>query len=106
MHYQLRNQLKVMFTNEAIYKLYDCPIFTKKIAIEYVIYKPTKRRYDVMNIVAIVDKFFQDALVKAGKIEDDDYTTVPHVVGKHGGIDKDNSRVDIIIKEIANEMEE
>lgn len=100
MHFQLRNTIKKLFTEIVGAFILSCPIFHNPIQITYVIYKPTKRRYDVMNVVAIIDKFFQDTLVEHGKITDDSYLIVPRVVGVHGGIDKNNPRVDVIIDEI------
>lgn len=100
LHYQQRNQVKKLFTVKAVQELWNCPKFTKQIKITYTVYKPTRRRYDVMNVVAVVDKFFQDALVTAKKIDDDNYTVVPYVIGKHGGVSKDNPRVVIEIEEI------
>lgn len=100
LHYQKRNQVKKLFTVKAIQQLWDCPKFINQIKITYTVYKPTRRNYDVMNVVAVVDKFFQDSLVTAERIEDDNYKIVPHVVGIHGGIEKDNPRVDVLIEEI------
>lgn len=99
-HYQQRNQVKKLFTQLTIQKLWDCPNFENPVKITYTVYKPTTRRYDVMNVVAVVDKFFQDALVEANKLVDDNYTVVPIVVGVHGGIEKDNPRVDVTIEEL------
>ena len=100
MHFQVRNQVKRLFTEQVLTQLYDCPKFENQIKITYTVYKPSRRRYDVMNVVAIIDKFFQDALVVHGKIEDDDYKVVPMVTGIHGGIDKENARVDVLIEEV------
>lgn len=63
-------------------------------------FKTNKRRYDVMNVVSIVDKFLQDSLVQAEKIEDDNYTVVPSITGIHGGIEKDRGRIEVSIKEM------
>lgn len=100
MHFQLRNSVKKLFAEIVGALILSCPVFHKPIQITYVIYKPTKRRYDVMNVVAIIDKFFQDTLVEHGKITDDSYLIVPKVIGVHGGVDKYNPRVDVIIEEI------
>jgi len=100
LHYQQRNQVKKLFTIKAVQQLWDCPKFDKQIKITYTVYKSTRRRYDVMNVVAVVDKFFQDALVEAKKIPDDNYTIVPDVRGIHGDIDKHKPRVDVMIEEI------
>lgn len=100
MFHHTRNTVKKLFTEIVGALIISCPLFHKPIQITYTIYKPTKRRYDVMNVVAIIDKFFQDTLVEHGKIPDDSYLFVPRVVGVHGGIDKENPRVDVVIEYI------
>ena len=47
-----------------------------RIKISYHVQKTTRARYDVMNFVAVIDKFFCDWLVNEGMIEDDDYSRV------------------------------
>ena len=99
MHHQQRNQVKKRYDMECRKALQECPLF-KKCRITYTVFKPTKRRYDVMNVVAVVDKFLQDTLVGMGRLPDDNYDIVPEVVGKHGGIDKQNPRVEVTIEEL------
>jgi len=104
LHFQQRNQIKKLFMNIVKKNLESCPKFTGKVYITYTVYKPSKRRYDVMNVVSIVDKFFQDTLVEEGKLQDDNYTIVPVITGIHGGISKSNPRVEVTIEEISEEV--
>jgi len=53
-----------------------------------------------MNVGAVVDKFFCDALVTAGKIKDDDYKYLPVFGFKFGGIDKKRPRCEIMLRGI------
>jgi len=99
MHHQVRNQVKKIFTEACLLMLLGKPKM-KRCRITYTIYKPTRRRYDVMNVASVVDKFFQDALVESGVLEDDNYVIVPEVVGRHGGIDKNNPRVEVLVEEL------
>lgn len=71
-----------------------------KIEIHYKLFPRTKRLCDVNNVCSAVDKFFSDALVELGKLQDDNYLFLPRVVSEFGGVDKDNPRVEITIKEI------
>lgn len=74
---------------------YETPV-----KITYTFFFKDKRRRDVNNIGAVTAKFFEDALVDAGKIEDDDYTHIPESTFRFGGIDKENPRADIFIERI------
>ena len=60
----------------------------------------SNHKTDVMNWVSVVDKFFQDVLVKANKLPDDNYKYVPEIISKFGGIDKQNPRMEIVIEPI------
>lgn len=47
-----------------------------KVKLHYEIHPKSKGRLDTMNVGSVVDKFFSDALVECGVIEDDDYNNV------------------------------
>jgi hypothetical protein len=97
-HYQLLNKMKVTFSNEISEKLRDVPHFDS-LDLTYTLYPGTKRLCDVANVCSVVDKFFCDALTTAGKIEDDNYTVLKNVSYRFGGIDRDNPRVTVELKE-------
>lgn len=71
----------------------------RKLKLEYVLYAGSRHKQDLMNICSITDKFFCDCLVIDRKIKDDDYTIIPEIKFRFGGIDKNNPRVDIFLKE-------
>lgn len=75
------------------------PVFTR-IEIIYTLYPKTKRKCDVANVLSVVDKYFSDALVEFGRIEDDNYDFIPKVVYEMGEVDKEWPRATITIKEI------
>jgi hypothetical protein len=50
-----------------------------------------------MNIISVVDKYFQDALVERNCIEADDTSVVTEIHGVYSGIDKENPRVEAIL---------
>ncbi len=53
-----------------------------------------------MNVIAVIDKFFQDALTESLCITSDDTDTVVKVICEYGGVDRDNPRIEAIIKGI------
>ncbi len=95
-HFQVLNKAKVVYKNEISNQINKLPNFTK-VYLECVVYPATKRLSDIDNVGSIHLKFFQDALVEAGKIPDDNYLYIPIVLTKIGKIDKHNPRVEIII---------
>lgn len=77
LHYQVNNKAKINFRNKL---MFDYPelleIKANRINITYHIIRNTDQRFDTMNIISIVDKFFLDALVEIGCIPDDTYKYV------------------------------
>lgn len=74
--------------------------FENPVKFTYKYYPKTKRSYDRMNILSVHDKFACDALVEIGVLVDDDYRRVLTPDFLHCGVDKDNPRMEIIVKEI------
>jgi hypothetical protein len=69
------------------------------VVLDYTLYRGDKRKIDRANVLSIHEKFFCDALVELGFIPDDNDD---HIESSHfysGCIDRDNPRVDILIKE-------
>jgi hypothetical protein len=71
-----------------------------KVWLHYEIHPRDKRRLDTMNPGSVLDKFFSDALVEAGVIEDDDYTNVVFNSFCFGSVNKDNPHALVTIREI------
>lgn len=92
-HYAVSNNLKKNFKESIASELF----FNIKgeVQVEYFYYAPDKRKRDLMNVVAVVDKFFQDALVERGCIEADDTSIVKKVSVEYKGIDKTNPRIEV-----------
>lgn len=70
-HFHLDNQKK-QFAQAVKPLIRDKP-FAERVWIHYTIYAPRNGRLDTMNVGAIVDKYFCDVLVEAGRIPDDHY---------------------------------
>lgn len=83
LHHQISSKLKRNFNEYMIgycFKKYDRPI-----RIHYTLYFKDQRKRDLMNFVAVVDKFALDSLVKRGVIEDDNYRYVVGYTVEYGG---------------------
>ena len=96
-HYRLSNDLKVCFKTTIKYQLNFR--FDQKIQIKYTYYAPDNRKRDLMNVIAVVDKFFQDAMTENHCIPSDDTDTVIAVSCTYGGIDRKNPRIEAHISE-------
>jgi len=105
-HYQVSNNIKKMVLNWLLEKLnkesHGCymPYITGELKFQYTIYRKTKRRADLGNLGAVVDKFVSDALVELGVIEDDNTDIIKKISFIDGGVDKENARADLIITKI------
>lgn len=67
------------------------------IRFEIKIFPASARLFDIANVGPIVSKFFDDALVAAGVIPDDNYTHVTSYTYIVGSIDRANPRAEITI---------
>jgi len=76
------------------------PFFDKPVRIDYLYFLRDKRLIDVGNINSIVEKYFLDALVELGKLQDDNYNFVVGGGYLFGGIDRDNPRCEVTITEV------
>lgn len=71
-----------------------------RVSLCYTLYPKTKRRVDTMNVVSIVSKFTEDALVEMGVIEDDNSEVVCDYHIHFGEVDRENPRVELQIIEL------
>jgi len=97
-HYKVSNNCKKKF-KEDIKHLLDFKL-EGKVKIDYEYYAPDKRKRDLMNVISVIDKFFQDAMVESGCIEADDISIVVEVNSRYIGIDRENPRLEVTIKKI------
>lgn len=97
-HYHTLNSAKIAFKELISDQVKQLPKFNV-IKLWYRVFAPSKRLVDTNNICSIADKFFCDALVEAGKLEDDNYNFLIETRFTFGGIDKGNPRVEVEIEE-------
>jgi hypothetical protein len=95
-HYLVNSKLKREFKADIKENLNF--VIKGAVEIQYKYYAPDNRKRDLMNVVAVVDKYFQDALVETGCIEADDMSIVKKVTARYLGIDRKNPRIEATIK--------
>ena len=99
LHFQVRGKVKRSYEKIAWEKIHKLR-FDKVITLEFVLWKADKRRGDRANVLSMHEKFFCDALTKSGCIVDDDDKHIESSTYRTGGLDRQNPRVDITIREI------
>lgn len=101
-HYRILNNAKINYKEVMKEQIQKAKRLGKALFV-YTVYPGSKRSFDIGNICCIHEKFFEDAFVELGKLEDDNASFLPLVVYMYGGIDKDNPRVDIEAMELNRE---
>ena len=102
-HYRVLSIAKKTYSDdlvEMIEKWDDIPRFDNPVDLEYVYYAKSNRRLDVSNPCSIIDKFTCDALVRVGILEDDSSKQIKSITYVYGGVDKENPRCRLTIKEV------
>ena len=75
----------------------DLSFLWGEVAIHYFFFPPNRTARDIGNYVAVVDKFFCDTVVEAGKLEDDNMFILKRSTWEMGEIDKENPRMEAFI---------
>ena len=99
-HYQESNSAKIKFKKMIQEQLDSFDPINGQIKIKYTYYAKANNNPDLDNFVGTVKKFFQDALVESGLIEDDNVNYIVSNSESYGGIDKLNPRVEAVITQI------
>lgn len=97
LHYITNNNVKKAYL-EAIREQVKGIVIQTPVSITYRVIKPSKRRLDKMNVIAVVSKYLLDALTEVGFWEDDNDEFVKEETIKPTVYDKGNGRVEIIIR--------
>ena len=71
----------------------NCPPYR----FTYTLFPNSNRRTDLANVLSIVQKFTDDALVEYGIIPDDCHKIIPVIIYQFGHVDKDRPRVELQI---------
>jgi len=97
MHYMVNNQVKQRY-NDLMQDRLNFKV-EGMFELEFILYKASNRKVDRANILCIVEKFFCDALIFHGCIQDDNDKIIKKTTYETGGVDKENPRVEIKIIE-------
>lgn len=112
LHPAVRNQAKLLYcdqvANELVrVNLLDSPIGRSchslgpgPFKLVYTLFWDTLRRVDIVNVLAIVDKWALDALVMHRLFPDDNSDIFPWVTYRWGGVDRANPRAELEVKRL------
>lgn len=98
-HYQVLNKAKVEYKRIMRDEILQLPKMNV-VTISYDITFSDNRRHDGMNVASITSKFFLDALVEYGVLEDDNTKHVLHEEWNACGVEKNKGKVLIYIKSL------
>jgi len=98
-HYRIMNQLKKKFKDLMREQIETLPTMNR-VKIHYIIHYENARSYDIDNIVSVVSKFFQDALVELNRLPDDSFNHITKIIGTAGNISRNDGYIEIKIKEL------
>jgi Holliday junction resolvase RusA-like endonuclease len=99
LHHRISNDAKKAYSEALREQLEGLSIQTP-VEVTYKVYKASKRRLDKMNVVSVVSKFLLDSITEYGCWEDDNDDYVKKETIMPTELDRENPRVEIIIKEI------
>jgi len=74
--------------------------FKPPLRFTYTVFPQNGRKFDLANVLSVIQKFTDDALITAGLIKDDNYKVVRSINYRFGGIDKLNPRAELMIEEM------
>ena len=99
LHHRISNDAKKAYSEALREQLRNLSIQTP-VEVTYKVYKASKRRLDKMNVISVVSKFLLDSITDYGCWEDDNDDYVKKETIMPTELDRENPRVEIIIKEI------
>ena len=98
-HYHLKNKVKQHFQELVLEQLPPVEQQLKQFTVNYKVYYKSPV-CDGSNIVALIEKFYLDAIKTHGLISDDNVNYHVGSTWSVAGQDKENPRIEIAIKEI------
>lgn len=101
-HFRVLNNCKINYKADMEQQINKTK-FHKKVICIYTVYNKRNIRFDLGNVCCIHQKFFEDALVELGKLEDDNVEFIPLVLYKYGNLDRENPRVEIQLIDITKD---
>lgn len=102
-HHHVNNAVKKKFKQLIQEQLDQFDPIEGKVKIKYTYFARYDNGPDLDNFVGVVKKYFQDALVESGLLEDDNVKFIVANDERYGGIDKENPRVEAEIIKLNGE---
>ena len=103
LHFLVNNQCKKIAKDNIENYLKDTGqsgiIFTQPVDTTFKLYKESKRKVDKSNVYAVATKYFYDALVELGILQDDNDEFIKEEVMLETEYDKNNPRIVMTFKE-------
>ena len=97
-HYQTYQQLKRLFKEHVETQIQSCaPVASGAVKLTYTLFHSNNRAVDIPNVLTVVGKFTEDALVELGVLPGDSHKVIPEIVYRWGGVSKDDPRVELEI---------
>jgi len=100
-HHMTLNQAKIAWKDVVTQAMAgQWKVYTGPFIFTYTAFPATNRKFDLGNVLSIVQKFTDDALIEMGLISDDSYKVIPAIKYYFGGVDKENPRVELEISTV------
>jgi Holliday junction resolvase RusA-like endonuclease len=99
-HHMVLNQAKIAWKEIVRTAVGRNLITGPPYAFTYTAYPASNRKFDLGNVLSIIQKFTDDALIEMNVINDDSYKVIPVVSYKFGRVDKENPRVELEINTV------
>ena len=101
-HYRDLDKAKKAYAELVMGAFYDLglrgkPKLEGPLRFVYTVYPKNKQLFDIANVLSVVQKFTDDALIDLGIIEDDNYEIVREVDYRLGLVSYDDPHVELII---------
>jgi hypothetical protein len=97
-HHHTLNQAKVEWKGVVFAAVSCTPLPSPPYQFNYTVYPANNRAFDLGNVLPIVQKFTDDALIELGVIPDDSYKVIKSINYRIGEVDKTNPRVELTIE--------
>lgn len=98
-HHMTLNTAKVLWKDVVFRSVpfIGAPALMPPFRFVYTAFPATNRKFDLGNVLSIVQKFTDDALIECKFIPDDSYKVIPAIDYRFGGVDKENPRIELEI---------
>jgi len=87
-HFIINNKIKQAYCEALYEQLYKLRL-NPPITIEYTLYRANLRKFDISNVLSVIDKYFSDALVYYKCLEDDNFNYIEKAIYQYGGVRKE-----------------